>query len=86
MDKGKNFKYGLGIYSTPDPSICRDCAQVIPFNGELYKVIIQNRVNMADTTVVGHVEYYVTPKTDNNCPYGLLFKKVESRERECKKV
>ena len=59
MDKGKNFKYGLGIYSTPDPSICRDCAQVIPFNGELYKVIIQNRVNMADTTVVELLHVWV---------------------------
>ena len=90
LKKGKRFKYGRGIYSTPDPAIAEDYATTFEFEGQRYKVLLQNRVNMEDTDiVVGKYscpcgdphstksgEYFVTADETNVRPYGILFKKV----------
>ena len=90
LKKGKRFKYGRGIYSTPDPAIAEDYATTFEFEGQKYKVLLQNRVNMEDTDVVvgkyscpcGDAnstktgEYFVTADEKNVRPYGILFKKV----------
>ena len=76
LNKGRRFKYGRGIYSTPDPAIAEDYAAVFQFKGEKYKVLLQNRVNMEHTDIVTHMNYFVTATEDNIRPYGLLFKKM----------
>ena len=88
LNKGKRFKYGRGIYSTPDPAIAEDYATTFLFEGQKYKVLLQNRVNMEDTDVVigkyscgdkdstKSGEYFVTADEKNVRPYGILFKKV----------
>ena len=86
LSKGQRFKYGRGIYSTPDPAIAEDYATTFNYEGQRYKVLLQNRVNMEDTVVVmgeyskGFTtvtgEYFVTASERNVRPYGLLFKKI----------
>ena len=41
-----------------------------------FKVLVQNRVNMEDTTHVVENSYYVTESEENIRPYGILFKRV----------
>ena len=43
LSKGKRFKYGRGIYSTPDPKIAEQYGQTFTHKGETYKIIIMNR-------------------------------------------
>ena len=76
LTKGRRFKYGKGIYSTPDPAIAEKYATVYKFEGEKYKILLQNRVNMADTEVVDHMNYLVTVTEESIRPYGLLYKKI----------
>ena len=83
LNKGKRFKYGRGIYSTPDPAVAEDYATTFLFEGQKYKVLLQNRVNMEDTEVikVDYIDhkgqYFVTANENNIRPYGLLFKKAD---------
>jgi len=76
LGKGKRFLYGRGIYSTPDPEIAEKYAKVYQYNGQRYKVLIQNRVNMEDTDYISEEDYFVTKNEKNIRPYGLLFKKI----------
>ena len=76
LEKGKRFLHGRGIYSTPDPAIAEKYAKVFDYKGSTYKVLIQSRVNMEDTTHVKKKDYFVTAQENNIRPYGLLFKKV----------
>lgn len=87
LGKGKRFKFGRGIYSSPDPAIAEDYATTFEFEGQKYKVLLQNRVNMEDTEVVvgKHLredstvvsgEYFLTASEKNVRPYGMLFKKM----------
>jgi len=82
LAKGERFKFGRGIYSTPDPDIAEDYATTFEFKGQKYKVLLQNRVNMEDTDVVAVThgddegEYFVTANEESIRPYGMLFKKV----------
>jgi len=76
LNKGRRFKFGRGIYSTPDPRIAEQYATIYKFKGKKYKVLIQNRVNMAETEFVSEMNYFVTKNEDNIRPYGLLFKEI----------
>ena len=76
LAKGERFKYGRGIYSTPDPKIAELYAQEFKYRGKRFKVILQNRVNMEDTKHVKEEDYYVTKDENNIRPYGILFKEV----------
>ena len=82
IDKGNRCKFGRAIYSTPDPAIAEDYATTFEFEGQEYKVLLQNRVNMEDTDVVAVThedyegEYFVTANEENIRPYGLLYKKI----------
>jgi len=76
LSKGKRFKYGRGIYSTPDPDIAEKYAKVCEFKGQKFKVMIQNRVNMEDTEVISHRKYFLTSSEENVRPYGILYKKI----------
>ena len=76
LKKGKHFRYGRGIYSTPDPDIAEKYAEEYEFQGKKYKILLQNRVNMEDTEVIAHRNFYLTAKEENIRPYGILYKKV----------
>jgi len=76
LDKGRRFLFGRGIYSTPDPKIAEDYATIYEFEGKNYKVLLQNRVNMAETEFISDMNYFVTKNEDNIRPYGLLFKEI----------
>ena len=66
LKKGKRFKYGHGVYSTPDPAIAEKYATIFKFEGVKYKFLIQNRVNMENTT---HASYTRLKRR----PYGRMF-------------
>ena len=69
LSKGRRFKYGRGVYSTPDPAIAEMYASVCTFEGVNYKVLVQNRVNMNDTEEVSAMNYFVTASEENIRPY-----------------
>jgi len=77
LKKGKRFLFGRGIYSTPDIAIAEAYASVFDYRGKKYKVLIQNRVNMNDTTHIPSSDYFLTADEDNIRPYGLLFKEIK---------
>jgi len=79
--KGKRFLFGPGIYSTPNPAKAATFAKKFEWEGKLFKVMMQNRVNMEDTTVIpdalgSGTDYYVTAKAENIRPYGILVRDV----------
>ena len=81
LNKGKRFKYGKGIYSTPDPAEAERYATTFKWEDKNYKVMLQNRVNMADTEVFPNgngrsSDYFVTASEDQIRPYGILIKEV----------
>eukprot|EP00092_Neocalanus_flemingeri_P031827 GFUD01034574.1.p1 GENE.GFUD01034574.1~~GFUD01034574.1.p1 ORF type:complete len:330 (+),score=86.03 GFUD01034574.1:72-1061(+) len=76
LRKGWRFKYGRGIYSTPDPAIAEKYAKVYEFEGEKFKILVQNRVNMQETEMIGDMNYLVTTTEENIRPYGILYKKM----------
>ena len=81
LGQGKRFKYGKGIYSTPDPKEAERYAVKFSWEGRLFKLMLQNRVNMEDTKVVPNgcrsgSEYFVTADEENIRPYGILVKEI----------
>ena len=72
---GTRFKFGRGIYSTPDLSIAD--VHAVPFtnNGKRYKIVFQNRVNPAKLRKVGEDRYWLTDDSDIR-PYGILVKEI----------
>jgi hypothetical protein len=83
LKKGKRFLYGRGIYSTSDPDIAEQYAEEYEFKGQKYKILLQNRVNMEDTEVIAHKNYFVTANEDNIRPYGILYKKILKTMNTC---
>ena len=81
LGQGKRFKYGKGIYSTPDPKEAERYAVKFSWEGRSFKLMLQNRVNMEDTKVVPNgcgsgSEYFVTADEENIRPYGILVKEI----------
>ena len=77
----KTAVYGRGVYSSSDPKIGEGYAQVFSHDGKQYKVMFQNRLNIAETKYVpdfhpGGPNYYVTPEEHNIRPYRLLVKEI----------
>ena len=72
--------YGKGIYSTPDIEVAKGYAQKFGFQGKSYLMVFQNRVNLANSTIIpkertgAGAEYFVTPLQDNIRPYGICIK------------
>ncbi|CAG8528671.1 3748_t:CDS:1 [Ambispora gerdemannii] len=79
--KGKRFAFGRGIYSTPDINVAARYAEKFTYDGQEYRVVIQNRVN-PDTLVrisaekTGYGEYWISPTSTDIRPYGICIKKV----------
>lgn len=47
QEKGKRFKFGDGIYMTPDPATARVYATKFDFEKAKYKLVLQARVDPA---------------------------------------
>ena len=83
------FQYGRGIYSTPHVHLAEDYAKEFEWKGDTYKLVFQNRVNLAETQQIQIASdskashkgtYYLTENPENVRPYGLLIKKVKAKE------
>ncbi|CAG8628028.1 18934_t:CDS:1 [Gigaspora margarita] len=77
LSKGKRFAYGRGIYSTPDIHIAEQYAEQFEFEGNMYVVVFQNRVNPVNLQrfPVSNGEYWVSEKGEDIRPYGICIKK-----------
>ena len=81
LGQSTRFKYGRGVYSTPDPMEAERYAVDYQWEGRSFKLMLQNRVNMADTKVIPNgnrsgSEYFVTAREENIRPYGFLVKEI----------
>ncbi len=81
LTKGKRFKYGYGVYSTPDIKVAEKYAAKFSYEGDQYLVVLQNRVNptslikiSTDRTGVG--EYWINPSEEDVRPYGICIRKL----------
>jgi hypothetical protein len=78
VTKGKRFRFGYGIYSTPDINIAALYASRFIHNNEVYCLVFQNRVNpntlVTINTNIG--EYWISPKSEDIRPYGICIKKL----------
>ncbi|PKC66878.1 hypothetical protein RhiirA1_511088 [Rhizophagus irregularis] len=78
ITKGKRFKFGYGIYSTPDINVAALFANKFIHNNEVYCLVFQNRVNPQTlnkiNTSIG--EYWISPQSDDIRPYGICIKKL----------
>ena len=75
-NQGGESRLEKGFYTTPDPCVAEGSAPVFTFKSRKFKVMIQSRVNMNDTSVVRHKKFYVTESPENIRPCGLLIKPV----------
>ncbi|RIA90197.1 hypothetical protein C1645_805894 [Glomus cerebriforme] len=80
LEKGTRFKFGRGIYSTPEVHTAEKYATDFEYDGEKYKVVFQNRVNTVGLgkRKDGNYTYWLTPKEKDIIPYGLCTKKINS--------
>jgi len=80
LSKGKRFKFGYGIYSTPDIEIAEQYAAEFKHGWKTYLVVIQNRVNpeslerIENADSVGTGVYWLNPHQSDVRPYGLLIR------------
>ena len=83
LSKGKRFKFGKGVYSTPSPKVAEDYAKIFEHQGEQYKMILMNRVNPETTHEIqtSHGTYFITSEESDVRAYAFLFKKVSSKTR-----
>ena len=79
LSKGKHFKYGVGIYSTPSIHVAAKYAPVFEEKGRRYRIVFQNRVNPKNLKVVesdmGDGEYWVQPRQEFMRPYGICIQR-----------
>ncbi|KAN0025528.1 hypothetical protein ACTFIU_001805 [Dictyostelium citrinum] len=81
LSKGKGFKYGRGIYSTPSIECAERYAKSFQHEGSIYLVVMQNRVNPKTLIKIpksqtSNEEYWVSPKDEDIRPYGICIKKT----------
>ena len=67
--------FGAGVYSSPDLRKAKQYARGFPFQGKIYQVIFQNRVNPSYVTKHNAVEWTV-PGEPYIRPYGICIKEV----------
>uniref|UniRef100_A0A1X7UEH0 PARP catalytic domain-containing protein n=1 Tax=Amphimedon queenslandica TaxID=400682 RepID=A0A1X7UEH0_AMPQE len=76
--------HGKGHYSTPDINVAADemYAASFPFGDKNYQAVMQNRVNLENTSIIPEektyagAEYYVTPSADDLRAYGICIREV----------
>ena len=80
VSKGKRFKYGRGIYSTPSIQVAAKYAKVFVHKGSRYKLVFQNRIcpdelKIFDSKTTGVGEYWVQPNENLIRPYGICIQR-----------
>ncbi|GBC04205.1 hypothetical protein RclHR1_05570006 [Rhizophagus clarus] len=80
LNKGKRFRYGVGIYSTPDINVAAEYSSKFAHKGSYYVAVIQNRVNPSSLIKISKMktgigEYWITPTRNDIRPYGICIKK-----------
>ncbi|RIA86738.1 hypothetical protein C1645_318905 [Glomus cerebriforme] len=78
--KGERFKFGHGIYSTPDIDVAYLYATKFTYEENDYKVVFQNRINPNNLVRVskeetGVGEYWISPDEKDLRAYGICIKK-----------
>ncbi|CAJ0925623.1 unnamed protein product, partial [Mesorhabditis belari] len=79
LKKGERFKFGQGIYCTPDPKTALYYASPYEHNGKSYKLIVQLRVDPSRREIVpksqhgepGLGDYWILKENDAIRPYGI---------------
>ena len=79
LSKGKRFKYGRGVYSTPSIEVAAMYAQTFSHQGTKYQLVFQNRVSPEELTVIDSAttrkgEYWVQPRERSVRPYGVCIR------------
>ena len=82
LSKGKRFKYGSGIYSTPSIQVAAKYANVFKHKGKKYKLVFQNRVcptnlKIVDAQMTGVGEYWLQPRENFIRPYGICIQQLD---------
>jgi hypothetical protein len=88
LSKGMRFIFGQGIYSTPSIRVAEQYAHQFELNGSRYKVILQNRINPNPENLIVipasrngvRGEYFVSKTEADVIPYGILIKKIRTRQ------
>ena len=86
LRRGKRFKFGRGVYSTPSPSVAALYAKPFEFEGKQHKLIFMNRVNLEYTVEVEEPNvgtYYITSDETQIRPYAILIKTEEQSFAKC---
>ena len=81
LSKGKRFKYGSGIYSTPSIQVAAKYANVFNHKGKKYKLMFQNQVcpsnlKIVDAQTTGVGEYWLQPCENFIRPYGICIQQL----------
>ncbi|KAM9968270.1 hypothetical protein ACTFIW_002707 [Dictyostelium discoideum] len=81
LSKGKTFKFGYGIYSTPSIKCAETYATSFEHEGSTYLVVFQNRVNpktliKIPKSLTNDEEYWISPKDEDIRPYCICIKKI----------
>lgn len=76
LDKGKRFKYGEGIYCSPNIETAAEYSKkfLSPSTKMYYKVVIQARVNPNSIEEIEDTDYWLIENEDDIRPYGILIK------------
>ena len=88
LSKGKRFKFGRGIYSSPLIEVAAKYAKVFSHEGKKYQLIFQNRVSpdglvVIDGSDTGVGEYWVQPNEKLMRPYGICIHPVCLHQSDC---
>jgi hypothetical protein len=87
LTKGRRFRFGKGIYSSPLITVAEEYAQQFSRDGVDYQLVFQNRVSPQERIVIPSAitgargKYWVQPNDQLIRPYGLCFRAVSSANR-----
>jgi hypothetical protein len=81
LSRGKRFKYGYGIYTTPDIEVAYRFADIIQIDGITYRFVVQSRVNPKNVKIVskaetGVGEFWISSNEDDVRPYGYCLREI----------
>jgi hypothetical protein len=80
LSKHHRFRFGRGIYTTPDINVAKAFAKSFTLNDQKYLVVLQNRVNPKNVAKLsdddtGAEEYWISPTAADVRPYGMCIMK-----------